>query len=124
MADTIAILGAGPLALASLRGVLARGLQARLIHRKGDFKALRLKAEAAERIAADIAAGKITNSIQYGKMAIEYQDAIERDAFAKMIELNQKYVRESGKDGWTAEQMRLIVELQNRKAAGYRKLLK
>ena len=39
MADTIAILGAGPLALASLRGVLARGLPARLIHRKGDFKA-------------------------------------------------------------------------------------
>lgn len=82
------------------------------------------KAEAAERLAADIDAGKIANSNNFGKMAIEYQDAIERDAFAKMIELNQKYIRESGKDGWTAEQLRAIKELQLRKAKGYRELLK
>lgn len=82
------------------------------------------KAEAAERLAADMDAGKITNSNHFGKMAIEYQDAIERDAFAKMIELNQKYVRESGESGWSPEQIKAIKELQRRKAKGYRELLK
>lgn len=38
MTEPIAVLGAGPLAQATLRAVLVRGLPVRLIHRKGDFK--------------------------------------------------------------------------------------
>jgi hypothetical protein len=82
------------------------------------------KAEAAERLAKDITDGKITSSQHFGKMASEYQEAIERDAFAGMIELNQKYVRESSDKGWTPEQVKTIIELQRRKSAGYRSMLK
>lgn len=91
---------------------------------EAERKFIKNKAEAAERLASEVESKKIQNSNQFAKIATEYQDAIERDAFEAMIGLNQKYIRESDKDGWSDKQRESIVSLQKRKAAGYRSLLK
>ncbi len=91
---------------------------------EAERKFIKNKAEACERLRADLEGEKIKSSSQFASMAQTYQEAIERDAFAGMIGLNQKYVAESGDKPWTAEQLAAIKELQTRKAAGYRSLLK
>ncbi len=90
---------------------------------EAERKFIKNKAEAADRLASEVASKKIQNSNQFAKIATEYQDAIERDAFEAMIGLNQKYIRESARMAG-AQAVNRLCRCKREKAAGYRSLLK
>lgn len=82
------------------------------------------RSKVSERLAEDVLGGKIQNSNQLYEMAKAYTEKGDEIAFAKVNELNKKYITESGDKGWSESDKKLIAEFQKRKAQGSRKAIK